>query len=189
VQNSRKLLVGVFFSFFVSCPISAIGQIFNPVAKERGPESILRLPLDVRLNLVKRRCLIPKYKGSSGSEDGAYAMGHFRSKTSVDYAVICHIPARKVQDVLVYSNPGGTWKGEVIERGTFDPAPDADKCEADVGIATPKYIRDHARAYAPEELKHLPKLDHDGVNVGICEKASIVYYLHQGTWLGLQGAD
>jgi hypothetical protein len=108
---------------------------------------------------------------------------------SVDYAVVCHIPARKVQDILVYSNPHGAWKSEVIEHGVFDPAPEADKCEEGVGIATPRYILDHARAYAPEELKHLPKLDHDGVNVDICEKASVVYYLDLGRWLTLQGAD
>jgi hypothetical protein len=169
--------------------ISALGQEYNPVARERGPESISRLPLDVRLDLVKRKCLIPEYKGTTGREDGAYTMGHFRSRASVDYAVVCHIPARKVQDVLVYSNPDGVWKGEAIQRGTFDPAPHVDKCEAEVGIAPPKYILDHARAYAPEELEHLPKLDHDGVDVWICEKASVVYYLHQGTWLVLQGAD
>jgi len=79
--------------------------------------------------------------------------------------------------------------GEVIDEGRFDPAPQADKCGVTVGIATPKYIVDHARAYAPEELKSLPPLDHNGVDVGICEKASIILYFSKGNWLGLQGAD
>lgn len=168
---------------------SALGQVYNPVAKERTPETIQQLPSEVRRDLNKRRCLIPKYVGEAGTQEGAFTMGQFRSATSVDYAVVCHIPARKVQLVLVYSNAAGAWNGEVIVRGTFDPAPDEDKCEATVDVATSKYILDHARAYAPEELKHLPRLDHNGVNVGICEKASIIYYFQQRRWLRLQGAD
>lgn len=169
--------------------ISALGQEYNPVARERGPESITQLPLEVRQDLVKRKCLIPKYKGSTDMEDGAYTRGHFRTKASLDYAVVCHIPARKVQDVIVYSQSGGAWKGEVLAPGMFNPAPHVDKCEARVSVATPGYILDHARAYAPEEIEHLPKLDHEGVNIDICEKASVVNYFDHGKWLGLQGAD
>jgi hypothetical protein len=169
--------------------ISASGQPFNPVAKERAPESILQLPEGVRRDLVIRQCVVPKYLGYVGTEDQAYTKGHFRSGTSVDYAVVCHIPTGKVQDVLVYSNSGGTWNGEIIDRGTFDPSPQADKCWATVGVATSKYILDHARAYAPEELKSLPRLDHNGVEVGICDKASTIAYFSKGKWLYLQGAD
>jgi hypothetical protein len=169
--------------------ISALGQAFNPVAKERAPESILQLPEGVRRDLVNRRCVVPKYKGYVGTKDQAYTKGHFRSGTSVDYAVVCHIPSRKIQDVLIYSNTEGAWNGEVISPGTFDPSPQADKCWATIDVATSKYILDHARAYAPEELKHLPRLDHNGVEVGICDKASIIHYFSKGKWLYLQGAD
>jgi hypothetical protein len=176
--------------FTISASEQASEQVYNPVAKERAPESIQQLPMEVSRDLVKRQCLIPKYVGEVGTQDDAYTTGHFRSASSVDYAVVCHIPARKVQSVLVYSNAKGAWNGEIIARGTFDPAPHAeDKCEATVGVATSKDILDHARAYAPEELKQLPRLDHNGVGVGICEKASIIYYFHQGKWLQLQGAD
>jgi hypothetical protein len=58
-----------------------------------------------------------------------------------------------------------------------------------VGIATPKYVVDQAKAYAPEELKSLPPLDHNGVDIGLCGKASIVLYFSKGKWIGLQGAD
>jgi hypothetical protein len=107
----------------------------------------------------------------------------------MDYVVVCDIPARKIQDVLVYSNVNEAWTGEVIAHGSFDPAPHVDRCEASVSIATPKYILDHARAYAPEELKRLPTLDHQGVNIDICGKASIVHYFDRGKWIHLQGAD
>jgi hypothetical protein len=68
--------------------ISALGQPFNPVAKERAPESILQLPEGVRRDLVNRQCVVPKYLGYVGTEDQAYTKGHFRSGTSVDYAVV-----------------------------------------------------------------------------------------------------
>ena len=168
---------------------SAFAQEHNPVAKERAPESIQQLPARVRQDLVQRGCVIPKYTGDTEKEDGAYAIGHFRSGSSIDYAIVCHIPSRKIQNVLVYSNSEGTWHGEVISRGEFDPSPHTDKCEMTVGIATPKYIIDHAKAYAPEELKSLSTLDHNGVNVGLCEKASIIYYFSEGKWQELQGAD
>jgi len=177
------------FVFLCLFAISALGQEYNPVVKERAPESIQQLPAGVRQDLVKRHCLVPKYVGDAGAIDVAYANGHFRSGSSVDYAIVCHVPAQKSQNVLVYSNSDGVWNGEIIERGTFDPAPRVDKCEATVGVATTKYILDHARAYAPEELKHLPRLDHNGVDVGICGKASVIYYFDQGRWLTLQGAD
>lgn len=173
---------------FLLLASSALGQGYNPVANERPPESIQQLPAEVRQDLVKRKCFIPKYKGGE-NEDGAYSMGHFRSSSSIDYAVVCHISSLRIQNVLVYSNSRGAWHGEVIFRGEFDPSPDADKCEVTVGIATPKYIVDHAQAYAPEELKSVPPLDHSGVDVGLCEKASIIRYFSKNTWLRLQGAD
>ena len=71
---------------------SALGQVFNPVAKERTPESIQQLPMEVRRDLARRQCLIPKYKGETENEDGAYTMSHFRSRKSVDFAVVCHTP-------------------------------------------------------------------------------------------------
>jgi len=145
--------------------ISALGQAFNPVAKQRAPESMLQLSEGVRRDLANRQCVVPKYIGDVGAKDSAYTKGHFRSATSVDYAVVCHIPTRKIQDVLVYSNMESVWNGEIISRGTFDPSPQVDKCWTTVDVATAKYILDHARAYAPEELKSLPPLDHNGVEV------------------------
>ncbi len=176
---------------FVFCLLasSALGQVHNPVAKERAPESVQQLPSEVRQDLTKRQCLIPKYKNVTENGYGAYTMSHFRSRASVDYAIVCHIPSLKVQNVFVYSRSTGTWTGEVIHEGKFDPASEADKCEVTIGIATPKYIFGHAKAYAPEELKTLPPLDHNGVDVGLCGKASKILYFSKGGWIGLQGAD
>lgn len=109
--------------------------------------------------------------------------------TSDDYAVVCHVPSRKLQEVLVYSFSGAAWTGEVIEHGSFDASPNVDKCEWTLYVAHPAKIREYARAYAPEELKHLHSLDHDGVEIALCDKASIIRYFRQGHWVRYQGGD
>ena len=63
--------------------ILALGQAFNPVAKERAPESILQLPEDVRRDLVNRQCVVPKYYdddvGTGPSlYEGPFPVWHFR---------------------------------------------------------------------------------------------------------------
>src|ERR1039458_4740796 len=92
------------------CAVWALGQGYNPVAKERAPDTIQGLPVEVRQDLAKRQCLVPKYVGEVGPQDSAYTTGRFRTAASNDYAVVCHIPPRKVQNVLVYSNAEGDRK-------------------------------------------------------------------------------
>jgi hypothetical protein len=77
----------------------------------------------------------------------------------------------------------------MIVRGTFEPSPNADKCESDLGVATPEAIRKFAIAFAPEEMKEVVNLDHEGIAVDICEKASVIYYFSDGAWRTYQGAD
>ena len=172
--------------------VSALGQVPTPIARERTPGSVRSLPIEIRIDLAARQCFIPRYAYNIGAEDQSHAMGHFRSRLTVDYAIVCHIPTRKVQNVLVYSRSKGAWSDEIIYRGTYDPSPNADRCEAQVEVATPTVIRTYARSFAPvapEELKLLPSLDHDGIDVGFCDKASVVYYFSNGKWLQFQGVD
>jgi hypothetical protein len=169
--------------------VSALGQAHPPRPKESAPDSVASLPAQIRHDLDLRHCLIPKYEGSVDAKDLAYTLGHFHSRLLVDYAVECHVPVSKVANVIVYSDTSGAWSGEVIASAPFDTSHNSDYCEDAVGVATPAEIRDYARAFVPEELKELPQLDHDGVEIGICEKASVMHYFSNGKWLGLQGAD
>jgi hypothetical protein len=84
-------------------PVFALGQASAPAAKEQTPDSVQSLPAEIRRDLDLRQCRIPKYSGSVDAEYQTYTTGHFRSKLSVDYAIVCHIPAHKVQCILVYS--------------------------------------------------------------------------------------
>jgi hypothetical protein len=49
-----------------------------------------------------------------------------------------------------------------------------------------KYIVDHYEAYGGPKP---PEIAHFGINYEFLEKASVVYYCHQGQWLELTGAD
>jgi hypothetical protein len=48
------------------------------------------------------------------------------------------------------------------------------------------YIMEHYRRYRGPKP---PVIDHEGIDVGLCDKASIVSYLYQNQWLTLAGAD
>jgi hypothetical protein len=162
---------------------------YSPILRERLPGDVQRLPAEVKQDLAVRGCRIPWYRGSTARNDKAVASGHFVSADSVGWAVVCHGNATRTQDVLVYSMQGGEWKRDLIEHGSFDPAPTEDRCESSVNAANPRTIRGYARAFAPDEPGAIRGLDHDGVDVGYCDKASIVYYYRSGRWLQLQGAD
>ncbi len=167
-------------------------QNLSPVVDERSPRSLIQLPQEIRRDLSIRKCLVPRYRGDTGQEDRAYTHGHFRSNTSEDYAVVCHVLSQKAQDVLVYSKLGDEWKGKVIVEDIFDPSLNANRrCEVEVTTASPDLIHAYARELTPQELAVVANLhlDHDGVDVGLCEKASIVHYFTGEKWITLQGAD
>jgi hypothetical protein len=48
------------------------------------------------------------------------------------------------------------------------------------------YIMWHYRSYGGPEP---PPIDHLGIDDAFLEKASVIWYFHQGQWLALQGAD
>jgi TonB family protein len=152
-----------------------------PPILERSPEKISALPADIQRDLVSRNCSIPSYPGS----EIAYLFGNLRSANSTDYAIICHIPTHNLQHLLVYSFLNGAWIGERIASSPFEP----EGCQPTITTASPDTIRDYARAFARDELKDLHHLDHDGIDVDFCDKASTVYYFKSGQWLQYQGAD
>jgi len=55
-----------------------------------------------------------------------------------------------------------------------------------IGVANRDFIVSHYRAYGGPEP---PEIDHHGIDDAFLEKASIVWYFHEGKWLQLAGAD
>jgi hypothetical protein len=55
-----------------------------------------------------------------------------------------------------------------------------------IAVASPDFIREHHERYGGTTP---PPLIHAGINDAFVEKASVVWYRHQGKWLQLTGAD
>jgi hypothetical protein len=162
----------------------------SPIVRERAPDQVHRLPAQVQADLISKHCKLPVYAGPFGLT-GAYTSGHFRDRTTLDWAVVCHVPDRSgkhvLQRVFVYSPGPNGWKSDQLAfpNGT---EPEGQDCEESVSAASPAVIRDYNRALAGG-LEQLPSLAHEGVEVGYCEKASEIYFYRAGHWLKLQGAD
>jgi hypothetical protein len=56
----------------------------------------------------------------------------------------------------------------------------------DIGAIDRDSIMNHYGAYGGPKP---PPIDHQGIDVGILDKASVTWYFHQGKWLQLTGAD
>ena len=169
----------------------------RPVAQdwERANSEIVRLKPGafenlapaVRGDLERRGCLVPQTYLNGAPHN--IVRGRFTSVKQFDIAVLCSISG--VSSILVYPPEALVGVREVARR------PDRDYLQVvDVGgvigfsrslnVASPQYIRrQHERYGRPQP----PALEHDGIDDGFLEKASVVWYWYQERWLRLQGAD
>lgn len=165
------------------------GQL-SPIVRERAPDQVHRLPPQVQADLIAKHCKLPVYAGPFGLTS-AYTSGHFHDHTTLDWAVVCHVPDRSgkhvLQRVFVYSPDPNGWKSDQLASHS-GAEPEGQDCEESVSAASPAVIRDYNKELAGG-LEQLPSLNHEGVEVGYCEKASVIYFYRAGHWLILQGAD
>jgi hypothetical protein len=115
--------------------------------------------------------------------------GRFTSAEQLDTAVLCS--TSRASSILVYPS------GALVGVRELAQQPDRDYLQIvdvdgvigfsrSLSVATPQYIRrQHERYGGPTP----PALEHDGIDDGFLEKASVVWYWHQERWLRLQGAD
>ena len=105
----------------------------------------------------------------------------------MDVAVLCSVQG--VSSVRVYRG------GSTTDVAVVNPMPDRSYLQSvggsegfsrGIGVAEPEYIRDHHAAYGGPQP---PPLEHDGIDDVFLEKASVVWYWHNGEWLQLTGAD
>jgi hypothetical protein len=72
-----------------------------------------------------------------------------------------------------------------VEEGVEDGT----DCSRHIRTVGKKYIFEHYEAYKDSGAPKPPPITHQGIDEGICDSASIVWYWHRGKWLKLQGAD
>lgn len=158
----------------------------NAATVRLKPSAFPSLPVEVRTHLERRRCTIPQSFFDKNPHN--VVRGRFTSANRTDIAVLCSVD--RVSTVLLFR--GGT-TAEVAELA---PQPDEGFLQVvnpgvigfsrALAVADPRRIvRLHAAFGGPQP----PPLDHDGIDDIFVEKASVVWYWHQGKWLELQGAD
>lgn len=148
------------------------------------PNAFASLSPNVVADLNQAGCTIPQPWQTVELTNVVH--GRFTDRGRTDVAVLCSVDG--VSSIRVYRG------GSTIDVAMVSPVPDRHYL-MDVGggetgftreitVADPEYIRDHHEFYGGPEP---PPLDHDGVDDGFFEAASVVWYWHDGEWLQLTG--
>jgi len=150
------------------------------------PSQFANLPRPVTAELHRRGCTVPQVYADKRPHN--VIRGSFTTRAQVDWAVLCS--RRRTSSILIF------WGGNPTTISELESKPDAGFLQVvnpgqigfsrAIGVASPKYIREHHEQYGGPKP---PPLTHDGINDMFVGKASVVWYWHRGKWLQLQGAD
>ena len=138
-----------------------------------------QLPAAVQDDLRVRGCTVPQPPASTGSAN--VIRGHFHDPHHIDGAVFCDNRKTNTSMLLVYGS--GNRSQPAVLNGS---KPLNDRCWTEIAPVGEAFIMEHYRAYGGPKP---PPIDHQGINVDFCEKASTVSYLYRNHWLTLTGSD
>jgi hypothetical protein len=148
------------------------------------PSAFRDLPLAVRADLERRGCTIPQTYATRAPHN--VVRGEFSGPGQIDWAVLCS--RKRASAIVVFRNGDTKDVAEIAERPDADSLQDIGSARIgfsrEISVASQNYIREHQNG-GPEPRP----LTHAGINDAFLEKASIVWYWHQGQWLKLLGAD
>lgn len=155
---------------------------FTAAAQEQSEVPVSRfpaLPKTIQHDLRLRGCTVPQPPGKHTLAN--VISGKFRRPHQTDWAVLCDVRSKQESVILVY------WNGNPSGPAVLGRMPLAvDRCWREIGPVGKANIMEHYRAYGGPKP---PVIDHQGIDIGICEKASTISYFHRGRWLTLTGAD
>ena len=137
-----------------------------------------QLPEGVRKDLRVRGCTVPQPPNTKKLRN--VIRGRFRVPQEMDWAVLCDMQAKGTSLLLVY------WGGRASAPAILFKSRMSDQCWSDINPVGGAFIMGHYRAYGGPVP---PPIDHEGIDVGICEKASTVSYFYRNRWLTLTGSD
>jgi hypothetical protein len=158
----------------------------SAMVRRLPPDSLDSIPVKVRATLKERGCLIPQ---PFETELKNAVRGAFTAKGAVEWAVVCSIEGAS-QVLFIASQTGavvdslarggdtnwiqgigdGKW-GYSLVINTFPGSPLAHRKIDDDGTPIPQPI------------------DHDALDVGFLEKASVAYYRAGGNWYRVLTSD
>jgi hypothetical protein len=150
------------------------------------PEAFPQLPPAVAEVLRRRACLIPQT--SERRFPVNVIRGEFFGPGLAGWAVLCSDGTSSI--ILVFRDDHDRNPEELARNDDLGYLQDAGNgliaYSRQISPANREFILRHYRAYGGPEP---PPISHQGIDDAFLEKASIVYYRHQGKWLQLQGAD
>lgn len=146
-----------------------------------APAQFPELPPAIRSTLESQGCRIPQPPTLPETPRLQNVIrGEFQQKGRKDWAVLCEHRDRS-SSLLVFRN-GSAAKPSVVTKATAAQ----NDCWVVIAPVGERFITQHYRAYGGPKP---PPIDHQGIDYGLCEKASIVFYFHRGRWLQLTGSD
>lgn len=162
----------------MSCctPIAAQDAL---VVREAPLSEFRKLPNRVENDLRSRGCTVPQPPGST--KPANVVKGHFRDPQHMDWAVVCDLRKTSTSMLLVYWS-GSFSRPAVLNKWTLSKG----QCWTEIDPVGQAFIMEHYRDYGGPKP---PPIDHQGINIGICDKASTVSYLYRNRWLTLTGSD
>lgn len=150
------------------------------------PDAFRVLPSPIQADLTKRGCTIPQPFAAGPPQN--VISGHFYTATGSDWAVLCS--RSRISSILVYRRGAPESLVELHARPDKDflqvTVPGTIGYSRVIALATAAYIRAQKDRYGFVEPR---AIEHEGINDLFVEKASMVWYYHQGQWLQLPGAD
>ncbi len=163
----------------------------QPDAVERirrmGVEAFPELPAAVAGVLRSRGCQVPQSRLEGPGRN--VVRGEFFAAGEMGWAVLCSVGRRTT--LLAFRNDRDMEPAAVTvhEDDGYVAAPAVAEVgyAYDLSVVGRDYIVTHHRAYGGPEPP--ATIDHQGIDEGFLEKASVVWYSYQGAWLRLQGAD
>jgi hypothetical protein len=150
------------------------------------PSDFRQLPTPFRRQLEDKGCTIPQNYATTTPNN--VVSGSFAKKGQRDWAVLCSVKGRS--RIVLH------WGGSASCREDLPESID-DDYRRDIGAGQIGYSRGIRRAVPADVKKHARdhdaplhfSVDHDGIDDAFLEKASVIFYCHQGTWHKLQGSD
>ena len=162
-------------------------ELADRATRRLAPALFVDVPRPIRDDLERRGCTIPQTYLATRRVN--IISGRFTSRNQIDWAALC---SRNLESVILVYRAGSPSNVAVLapqaDRNFLQTIDGAGRIgfSRELGAVGATFIREHNH---PDGTVKLPVLNHEGINDMFLEKASVVWYWHDGRWLEFAGAD
>ena len=151
-----------------------------------SPDSFSKLPAIIKNDLKNNGCKIPQTYITDMPHN--VISGTFKKFGQVDWAILCSV--KGISTIRIY------WNGKIDQLVEIEASKDQNWLQGIGGgkIGFSRFISTVGADFIMKHYKNYggtkpPAKLHDGIDESFTEKASEVFYYHDGNWLNLSGAD